>query len=189
MQPGQGHVSPPQQSLGLSRDGTVALVLSVLTMVTGCFPLGFVALYYGRKVRRRGIESGHKSDETMGLVAMIVGGISGVSYALVWIGVVVNVILVFWQMNVLPPPREVLFKAAGPASSANITIQIDGKNRKLGQVALPFEHREQISFRNGVRLGVVTRVGQSADCEIWIDGELKDHDPKSMVNWCAYYLP
>jgi len=80
---------PPQQpqSSGPSKDAVIALVLSFLTMMTGCFPLGFFGLHYGRKARRQALVSGNKTDEVLGLVAMIVGGVLGACYALLWVGI------------------------------------------------------------------------------------------------------
>jgi len=68
MPPGPPPGSPyPPSSPGPSTEAIVAVVLSALTFFTSCFPLGLVGFFYGRKARRRGLETGNKADETMGL--------------------------------------------------------------------------------------------------------------------------
>jgi hypothetical protein len=81
-------------------EAIVALVLSISTMMTTCFPLGLVGMYYGHKARQKGIAEGDKTGEVLGLVAMILGGCFG------------GIWLLFWAAQILIPLGLFGFMAA-----------------------------------------------------------------------------
>ncbi|MFO0567339.1 MAG: DUF4190 domain-containing protein [Polyangiaceae bacterium] len=89
-----GFVPPPAGSYGVavnppkptSSDAIISIVLAVATMSTSCFPLGFAALYFGNRARKKAKEEGDTGgNATIALVGMIVGGIFGVIWALFWL--------------------------------------------------------------------------------------------------------
>jgi len=76
-----GPAPPPSNS-----DAIIALVLGVLTVSTSCFPLGFAALYFGAKARKKAQEDGDTgSNPTFALVGMIIGGAFGALWLLFWL--------------------------------------------------------------------------------------------------------
>jgi Domain of unknown function (DUF4190) len=92
--PPGGFVPPPAGTYGFapvppkptSTEAIVALVLGIMTMSTSCFPMGFVALYFGSKARKKAAEEGDTgTNATLALVGMIMGGIFGVIWLLFWL--------------------------------------------------------------------------------------------------------
>jgi hypothetical protein len=80
---GMGHAPPPVPT---STEAVVALVLGILTMSTSCFPMGFVALYFGNRARKTAREQGDTGmNPTLALVGMIIGGAFGGIWLLFWL--------------------------------------------------------------------------------------------------------
>lgn len=76
---------PPPPNPPVPSEAIIALACAFFTMSTSCFPLGFVALYYGgkaRKIARERADSGPTA--TLALISMIVGGAFGVLWLLFW---------------------------------------------------------------------------------------------------------
>jgi hypothetical protein len=62
---------------------------------TGCFPLGFVAVWLGARARRAARENpGQVGGEQLALVGMIVGGAMAAIYTLVIIGYIIFVVFI-----------------------------------------------------------------------------------------------
>jgi hypothetical protein len=65
---------------------------------TGCFPLGFVALWLGARVRKAARENpGQVGGEQMALIGMIIGGVMAVIYTL---GIIAYVIFFVFIIGV-----------------------------------------------------------------------------------------
>jgi hypothetical protein len=79
MQPG-----PPAPASG---EAVASLVCGVIAWTLTCFPLGFAALWLGARARRAARENPNAvGGEQLALVGMILGGVAGVLFTLVWIG-------------------------------------------------------------------------------------------------------
>lgn len=77
-------VGPPPTPT--NSDAVVSLVLGILTFSTSCFPLGFAALYFGARARKKAREDGDTgSNATFALIGMIVGGSFGALWLLFWL--------------------------------------------------------------------------------------------------------
>ncbi len=86
-----GQMAPPPRPT--STDAIVALILGVLTMSTACFPMGFVALYFGSKARKKAAEEGDTgSNATMALIGMVIGGVFGTLWLLFWLFEIVMIL-------------------------------------------------------------------------------------------------
>ena len=100
--PPGGFAPPPAGSFGYpppippqpSGEAIAALVCGIMAF-TGCFPLGFVALWLGARARRAARENpGQVGGEQLALVGMIVGGAMAAIYTLVIIGYVIFVVFI-----------------------------------------------------------------------------------------------
>jgi len=93
--PGFGFTPPPAGSYArpigppptpTNSDAIIALVLGILTFSTSCFPMGFAALYFGARARKKAQEEGDTgSNATFALIGMIVGGAFGALWLLFWL--------------------------------------------------------------------------------------------------------
>lgn len=93
--PPPGFLPPPAGSYGrpfgppptpTNSDAIIALVLGILTVSTSCFPMGFAALYFGAKARKKAQEENDtSSNPTFALVGMIIGGTFGAIWLLFWL--------------------------------------------------------------------------------------------------------
>jgi hypothetical protein len=99
--PPGGFAPPPAGSYGYpqippqpSGEAIAALVCGIMAF-TGCFPLGFVAVWLGARARRAARENpGQVGGEQLALVGMIVGGAMAAIYTLVIIGYVIFVVFI-----------------------------------------------------------------------------------------------
>jgi hypothetical protein len=99
--PPGGFAPPPAGSFGYppippqpSGEAIAALVCGIMAF-TGCFPLGFVALWLGARARRAARENpGRVGGEQLALVGMIVGGTMATIYTLGLIAYVVFIVFI-----------------------------------------------------------------------------------------------
>lgn len=88
----------PAPPPGPSGEALAALVCGLVA--PSCFPLGFIALWFGAKARRMCREDPQRSGgDQLALVGMIVGGIFGIGgalFVLVYLGVVVAMFAGMW---------------------------------------------------------------------------------------------
>jgi hypothetical protein len=62
-------------------------VCGIIAWTLSCFPLGFAALWLGSRARRAARENpGVVGGEQLALIGMILGGIAGVLFTLIWVG-------------------------------------------------------------------------------------------------------
>lgn len=89
-----GFVPPPVGTYGqpyappkpTNSDAIISLVLGILTVSTSCFPMGFAALYFGARARKKAREDNDTgSNATFALVGMIIGGVFGALWLLFWL--------------------------------------------------------------------------------------------------------
>jgi hypothetical protein len=77
---GYAPASPPSPS----GEAIGALVCGLLAF--SCFPLGFVAIWLGARARRAARENPHQmGGEQMALIGMVIGGITGTVFMLIWL--------------------------------------------------------------------------------------------------------
>lgn len=78
---------PPQRppSPPTNNDAIISLVLAVVTMSSSCFPLGFVAFYFGSRAKKKARED---NDTGSNATLATVGQIMGMIFAIIW--------LLFW---------------------------------------------------------------------------------------------
>ena len=82
---------PPQIPPQPSGEAIASLVCGIMAF-TGCFPLGFVALWLGARARRAARENpGQVGGEQLALIGMIVGG----SMAAIWTILVIIYVVFF----------------------------------------------------------------------------------------------
>jgi hypothetical protein len=90
---GYGPPVPPQPS----GEAIAALVCGLMTL-TGCFPLGFVALWLGARARKAARENPTQvGGEQLALVGMIVGGIVATLYTL---GVIAYIVMIVFFVGI-----------------------------------------------------------------------------------------
>jgi hypothetical protein len=83
---GFGHMPPPPRPASTSSDAIISLVLAVVTMSSSCFPMGFVAFYFGSKAKKKAREEGDTgSNVTLATVGQIMGMIFGILWLLFWL--------------------------------------------------------------------------------------------------------
>jgi len=94
-QPPSAFEPPPVGSYGMpvpnysaappaSSDAMAAIVFGVLSWT--CFPLGFVAIWFGARARRAARENPQQvGGEQLALAGMIIGGIFGTLWSLFWL--------------------------------------------------------------------------------------------------------
>lgn len=84
--PAGSYAQPAPVARPTSTEAIIALVLGVLTMSSGCFPLGFAALYFGNTARKKALAEGDTgTNATLALIGMILGGLFGGLWLLFWI--------------------------------------------------------------------------------------------------------
>lgn len=91
--PGQypGFQPPPAGSYGAParvqrtvEEATIALILGIAAWF--CFPVGFVAIYFGARARRKIRENPTElTGDGMALAGMIVGGVIGTAWLVFWL--------------------------------------------------------------------------------------------------------
>lgn len=79
--------------------------------------------------------------------------------------------------------RTITLKAGGPAPSGTIRYQLDDQDVSVGEQTLPWSATFERSGASAARVNVDS--GQTAWCEVWIDGELCDREDDG--TWCACY--
>lgn len=69
-----------------NNDAIISLVLAVVTMSSSCFPLGFVAFYFGSRAKKKAKEDNDTgSNATLATIGQIMGGIFGALWLLFWL--------------------------------------------------------------------------------------------------------
>jgi hypothetical protein len=76
----------PPRPTPTNSDAILSLVLAVVTMSTSCFPLGFVAMWFGSRAKKKAKEENDTgSNVTLATVGQIMGGIFGALWLLFWL--------------------------------------------------------------------------------------------------------
>ena len=88
---------PPPPPPGPSGEAIAALVCGVVA--ASCFPLGFVALYFGAKARRMAREDPQRAgSDQLALVGMIIGGLFGIGGTLFVLAYLAMIVAMFFGM-------------------------------------------------------------------------------------------
>ncbi len=81
-----GAANVPMRPAKQSGYAVAALVCGLTPLLSGCFPVGFVAIYLGMKARALAQQQPDKYEgEGMALAGMILGSVFGVGYMLFWL--------------------------------------------------------------------------------------------------------